>query len=228
MVKKSDDIASGQQFVRDALEIGALELVPEGRALKNGRISPYFFNSGLFNSGAYSPALGRAFASAIRSSGVRYSTLYGPPYKGFGIVIPAAEMLAKMKLPNTYVMSRKEAKDHGEGGVLIGAKDFKGQRVLILDDVITDGGTKREAVELITSLHGALAGLVVAFDRSEWREESTRRSAAEEFERDFNVPVIKVADVHDLIAVLEKGANENELWARAFPKILAYQKKYGV
>ena len=218
-------LTRAEVFVLYALEIGALELLPEGRKLKNGRISPYFFNSGLFNTGEAMNEIASAYAVAIEDGRIEsYSVLYGPPYKGT-ILAPAVAMVLNDTFGYgaiRFCSSRKEEKGHGEGGVLIGSPIKKGDHVVIIDDVITDGGTKREAVELIRYYKGEVAGLVVAFDRQE--RGSGDLSAVQEFIREFDVPVCSGATLADLISVLEKAGDKPEMLS----KILKYQAEYGV
>jgi orotate phosphoribosyltransferase len=219
-------LTRAEVFVLYALEIGALELLPEGRKLKNGRISPYFFNSGLFNTGEAMNEIASAYAVAIEDGRIEsYSVLYGPPYKGT-ILAPAVAMVLNDTFGYgaiRFCSSRKEEKGHGEGGVLIGSPIKKGDHVVIIDDVITDGGTKREAVELIRYYKGEVAGLVVAFDRQE--RGSGNLSAIQEFRREFDIPVYAVATLADLISVIKKtGCADDELLV----KILDYQAEFGV
>jgi orotate phosphoribosyltransferase len=194
--------------------------------LKNGRISPYFFNSGLFNTGEAMNEIASAYAVAIEDGRIEsYSVLYGPPYKGT-ILAPAVAMVLNDTFGYgaiRFCSSRKEEKGHGEGGVLIGSPIKKGDHVVIIDDVITDGGTKREAVELIRYYKGEVAGLVVAFDRQE--RGSGNLSAIQEFRREFDIPVYAVATLADLISVIKKtGCADDELLV----KILDYQAEFGV
>lgn len=220
-----------EEFVEYALKIGALELVPEGRKLKSGRISPYFFNSGLFNTGeaidmiadAYSYVITKGFAD-LDGEPV-FDVLYGPPYKGTILVPAIASIQLTYGLGNTrFCTSRKEAKDHGEGGTLIGSPIMQGDRVLIADDVISDGATKREAVEFIKHFGGVPVGLAIAFDRQE--RAFGNLSAIQEFERDFQIPAYAVAKLADLISVLEKSEKASD--AVALGTILKYRDEYGV
>ena len=228
-------LTSAEQFVLYAIEIGALELVPEGRALKSGRISPYFFNSGLFNDGESLGVLANAYASTIFERFTddvmepTFNILYGPPYKGT-ILAPAISLCLSMfeTFDTSFCTSRKEAKEHGEKGTLIGAPILAGSRVLLIDDVITDGGTKREAVEFIRGYGGELGGLVIAFDRQE-RSGDGKFSAAQEFEFEYGVPVCAVATFTDLISVLQKMPSASgDPDGVMFDKIKAYCSQYGV
>ncbi len=219
-----------EQFIRYALSIGAIELIPEGRALKSGRISPYFFNAGKFDSAHAMLRLASAYTVPL-GSGLGFNTLYGPPYKGT-ILVPAVAMYLGLSSARNYDIrfctSRKEVKDHGEGGSLIGAPIRPDDRVVIVDDVITDGGTKKEAVEFIRHSGGIPAGIVIAFDRQE--RGSGELSAVQEFEREYGIPVLPVATHADLISVLRQIPAESgdDEMGEILEKILAYQKLYGI
>lgn len=218
-------LTRAEVFVSYALETGALELVPEGRKLKNGRVSPYFFNSGRFNTGEAMGEIASAYAVAIKEGDINpFTVLYGHPYKGTTLA-PAVAMVLNDSFGRNvkFCSSRKEAKIHGEGGIFIGSPIQKGDYVVIIDDVITDGGTKREAVELIRHYKGEVAGLVVAFDRKE--RGASNLSAVQEFERDFEIPVCAVATLTDLISVIKKtGIVSDEMLV----KILDYQAEFGI
>lgn len=189
--------------------------------LKSGRISPYFFNAGLFNSGAVLAQLGRFYAAAIQASGVEYDLMLGPAYKGIPLVTSTAVALANdYQLDVPYVFNRKEAKDHGEGGQLVGAP-MQG-RVLIIDDVITAGTAIREVMSLIKE-HGAQpAAVVIALNRQE--KGRGELSAIQEVERDFAVPVISIINLSDLVVYLEDRAEDPKL----LQKLQAYRARYGV
>ncbi|MHB8860344.1 MAG: orotate phosphoribosyltransferase [Minisyncoccota bacterium] len=219
-----------EQFVRYALKIGAIELIPGGRPLKSGRLSPYFFNSGKFDSAEAMLKLGSAYVVPL-SNNMTFDSLYGPPYKGT-ILAPAVAMYLGLSSSRNYGVrfctSRKEVKDHGEGGSLIGAPINPGDRVVIIDDVITDGATKHEALEFIRARGGVPVGLVIALDRQE--RGLGELSAVQEFERDYGVPVRSVATLADLISVLrqipaESGDDET---GEMLEQILAYQQQYGI
>lgn len=224
---------AAREFVRYALSIGALTLYPdEGRKLKSGRLSPYFFNSGLFSTAVSIDRLAAAYVSVIEE---HYdeddlpAVVFGPAYKGIQI----ATMVAYQLSLGQYVydpgiaFNRKETKDHGEGGVLVGSS-LAGKRVLIVDDVITDGASKREAVELICAEGGTPIGCVIAFDRQERGiKEGDTCSAAQRFQGDFGLPVYAAATLDDLILLLEEDADFPGA-SEALPKILAYKDQYGV
>ncbi|MGE8226844.1 MAG: orotate phosphoribosyltransferase, partial [Stenotrophomonas sp.] len=176
----------------DALRFGQF-------TLKSGRVSPYFFNAGRFDTGLALAELGNCYADAIDAAGIAYDQLFGPAYKG----IPLATAIAcefshrGRNLPLTF--NRKEAKDHGEGGTLIGA-DMAGKRILIVDDVITAGTAIREALAIIREAKGIPAGIVVALDRQEIASEEDRRSAAQAVSAETGIPAIAVANLADLLA----------------------------
>ncbi|TAM60260.1 MAG: orotate phosphoribosyltransferase [Rhodanobacter sp.] len=189
--------------------------------LKSGRQSPYFFNLGRIDSGAALARLGRAYASALMDSGLAFDMLFGPAYKGIALAAATAIALAEQHqrdLPWAY--NRKEAKDHGEGGVLVGAP-LKG-RVLIVDDVMTAGTAVRESLALI-SAHGAQpAGVLIALDRQE--RGHGERSAAQEVAAEHGIPVIAITCLDDLLAY----AGERPQLASEHARLLAYREHYGV
>jgi len=206
-----------QEFVefavaRDVLRFGEF-------VTKSGRTTPYFFNAGLFNDGESLRRLGQYFAKAYLASKVRCDQLYGPAYKGIPLAAVAAVALAENGHNLPYSFNRKEVKDHGEGGSIIGAP-LKG-KVLIIDDVVTDGGAKREAIELIRSHGAAPAGVLIAFDRME--RGRAERSAVQELQQEFGVPVIAIATLDDLLAYLAGKAELGERQAA----VAAYRERYG-
>jgi len=188
--------------------------------LKSGRVSPYFFNAGLIDSGAALEALGRAYALAAVESGVAFDMLFGPAYKGIALATATAVALAREHARDVPVaFNRKEAKDHGEGGVLIGAP-LKG-RVLIVDDVISAGTAIRESLALIRG-HGATpAGVLIALDRQERGQGAM--SAAQEIAAEFATPVIAIARLEELFAL----AGEREELASLRARLAAYRAAYG-
>ena len=217
-----------EQFIEHALKIGVIEL--KEQKLKSGRISPYFFNSGKFDSGRSLNKLTAAYARVIcehfqKDRNFTFDVLYGPPYKGTMIVPALAGKLETVHDPIRYCSSRKEVKQHGEEGLLLAAPIRPGDRVLIVDDVITDGWTKKEAVKFIKEQGGEPVGLIIAFDRRE-RGEDSDFSAAQEFERGCHIPVVAVATLNDLIKVLERQRDEEK--KEVLEKIRAYQRMYGV
>ncbi|HEX5865828.1 MAG TPA: orotate phosphoribosyltransferase, partial [Casimicrobiaceae bacterium] len=209
------------QFRQDFLAFAlAREVLRFGQFVtKAGRKTPYFFNAGLFNDGDSLRRLGRFYAEAYLASGIACDQLFGPAYKGITLAASTAIALAEKGHNLPYSFNRKEAKDHGEGGVIVGAP-LRG-RVLIVDDVITDGGAKREAIELIRA-HGAKpAAVLIAFDRME--RGRGERSAVQELTHDFALPVIAIATLEDLLAFL---AGRPELEAQA-AEVHAYREQYG-
>ena len=187
---------------------------------KAGRNSPYFFNAGLFDDGASFRELCGHYARAIRASGIGCDMLFGPAYKGIPLVAGTAIRLAEEGIDLPFAFNRKEAKDHGEGGTLIGAP--LAGRVLILDDVISAGTSVRESVELIRGAGATPAGVVIALDRME-RGKGTL-SAVQEVQDSFGIPVIAVATLDDLIDYL---ADSPELAAN-LDAVQAYRKTYGI
>jgi len=199
-------------LARDVLRFGQF-------VTKAGRKTPYFFNVGVFNDGDSLRRLGRYYAEAYLASGIACDHLFGPAYKGITLAAATAMALAEKGHNLRYSFNRKEAKDHGEGGVIVGAP-LQG-RVLIVDDVITDGGAKREAIELIRANGANPAGVLIAFDRME--RGRGERSAVQELTREFGLPVIAIATLEDLLAFL---AGRPELEAQA-AEVNAYREQYG-
>jgi len=188
--------------------------------LKSGRVSPYFFNAGRFDSGAALATLGECYAAALAQSGVQFDMLFGPAYKGIPLATAVATALAARGREVPLAYNRKEAKDHGEGGLLVGAP--LAGRVLIVDDVITAGAAIREALELIRGAGATPAAVVIALDRQE-RGQEGERSAAQEVEAEFGLPVIAVAGLEQL---LQLAGDRPELAAHK-PALLAYRARYG-
>ncbi|MFZ5582413.1 MAG: orotate phosphoribosyltransferase [Pseudomonadota bacterium] len=187
---------------------------------KAGRLSPYFFNSGLFNDGDSLLRLSQFYAKAIAASGLEFDLLFGPAYKGIPLVSAVAVALAGQGRNLPYSFNRKEAKDHGEGGTIVGAP-LQG-RVLIVDDVISAGTSVRESVELIRAAGATPAGVVIALDRME--RGTGELSAVQEVERDYGIPVVAVATLEDLMTFL---ASHGELAAHQ-AAVAAYRSQYGV
>jgi orotate phosphoribosyltransferase len=205
-------------FLEFALSTGVLRF-GEFR-LKSGRVSPYFFNAGLFNTGASLGRLGRYYAAAIVASGIQLDMLYGPAYKGIPLAAAAGIALANdhdRDLP--FAFNRKEVKDHGEGGQIVGSP--LAGRVLILDDVITAGTSVGESVTIINA-HGAKpAGVVIALDR---RERGTvERCAVDEVRARFGIPVISIVTIDDLIAYLAEGPTPDP----HLEVVSTYRARYG-
>ena len=188
-------------------------------ALKSGRTSPYFFNAGLFDSGAALAVLGECYADALDASGVGYDMLFGPAYKGIPLATTLAVALAARGRDVPVAFNRKEAKAHGEGGTLIGAP-VRG-RVLIVDDVITAGTAIRESIGTIRAAGATPCGVLIALDRQE-RGQTGTRSAAQEVAAEFGLPVVAVAGLNDLLA----QADRPEIAAHR-GALEAYRARYG-
>jgi len=187
---------------------------------KAGRRSPYFFNAGLFDDGESLRRLGQFYADALLASGIAFDQLFGPAYKGITLAAATAIALAEKGHNVPFCFNRKEAKDHGEGGQIVGAP--LAGRVVIVDDVITDGAAKREAIELIRA-HGAEpVAVLIALDRMERGQGEA--SAVQELQARFGVPVVAIATLEDLMKFI--GGRE-ELKAHA-PRVAAYRAQYGV
>jgi len=211
-------------FIELALARGALAF---GRfTLKSGRESPYFFNAGIFSDGAAASMLGRCYADALIRSGLSFDMLFGPAYKGIPLVTAAAIALAERHGRSVpYAYNRKEAKGHGEGGLIVG-KPLAG-RVIIVDDVISEGTAKREAIELIRAAGAEPAGILLALDRQERGE--GERSAIEEVELRFGVPCVSIVTLDELIAALSREADAAvHISAEQLTSLKAYRDRYGV
>jgi orotate phosphoribosyltransferase len=208
-----------REFIEFALERDVLKFGEF--TLKSGRKSPYFFNAGLFNTGRDLARLGRFYASALVDAGIEYDVLFGPAYKGIPIATTTAVALADHHDVDTpYCFNRKEAKDHGEGGNLVGSA-LEG-RIMLVDDVITAGTAIRESMEIIQTNGAQLAGVLVAIDRQE--KGKGELSAIQEVERDFGCSVISIVSLSDLITYLEeKGDSQDNLAA-----VKAYREQHGI
>lgn len=199
-------------LARDVLKFGNF-------VTKAGRNSPYFFNAGLFDDGESLRRLGGFYADALLASGIVFDQLFGPAYKGITLAAATAIALAEKghNLPFSY--NRKEAKDHGEGGVIVGAP-LRG-RIVIVDDVITDGAAKRESIETIAREGGQAVAVLIALDRKERGQGGT--SAVQELQAQFGVPVVSIATLDDVLAFV---AGRPELQPHA-ARIEAYRAEYG-
>lgn len=187
---------------------------------KAGRLSPYFFNAGLFNDGEALRKLGQFYAKAIVAADTSFDMLFGPAYKGIPLVSAAAVALAENGRNVPFCFNRKEAKDHGEGGMTVGAP--LAGRVLIVDDVISAGTSVRESVQVIRAAGASPCGVVISLDRME--RGTGMRSAAQEVRSQFGIPVISIATLEDLIAFLGARAD----MARQLQAVERYRKEYGV
>ena len=213
--------AHQRDFLELAVRHGVLRF---GRfTLKSGRESPYFFNAGLFDTGAALGGLGQAFAAAITAAGVGFDMLFGPAYKGIPLVAVTAAALAERHGRDApYAFNRKEAKEHGEGGRVVG-RALSG-RVLIVDDVITAGTAIRESIDIIRGAGAVPAGVLLALDREERGRESAL-SAVEEVREQFGLQVISILTLTDLIGALEDGIGA--VPASALEDLRAYRARYG-
>jgi orotate phosphoribosyltransferase len=186
-----------KEFIEFALEAQVLRFGEF--TLKSGRTSPYFFNAGLFNTGEHLAKLGEFYAKAICESGIGFDVLFGPAYKGIPLATTTAVALYEDYQRNVpYCFNRKEAKDHGEGGNIVGAQLL--DRVLIIDDVITAGTAIRESMDIIAANPANPAGVVIALDRQE--KGQGELSAIQEVERDYNIPVISIIKMEHLLDYL--------------------------
>ena len=221
MTQVSQNLVSqnlSQQFIAFAVEKQVLKF-GEFKT-KAGRLSPYFFNAGLFNDGDSLLKLGAFYAESIKKSGIEFDMLFGPAYKGITLAASIAIALAKNGHNVPYAYNRKEAKDHGEGGVIVGAP-LQG-RVLIIDDVISAGTSVRESIDLITQ-HGATpCGVAIALDRQE--KGLGELSAVQEVETSHHLPVCAIANLSDLLEYVE---NQQDM-AQHLLKIQLYRQAYGV
>jgi orotate phosphoribosyltransferase len=186
---------------------------------KAGRMSPYFFNAGLFNDGAALGELGRFYAQAILASDIGFDMLFGPAYKGIPLVAAVSIALAGMGRNVPFAYNRKEVKDHGEGGAVVGAT-LKG-RVLMVDDVISAGTSVRESVRLIRAEGATPAGVMVALDRMERGQETL--SAVQEVSREFGLPVATIATLDDVVGYLEQDPAR----APQLEAVRRYREQYG-
>ena len=208
-----------REFIRFAIERGVLRFGEF--TLKSGRTSPYFFNAGLFDSGLALARLGRFYAAAVVNSGLSFDVLFGPAYKGIPLAATTAVALAEhhqRDLP--WCFNRKEPKDHGEGGTLVGAP-LSG-RVLIVDDVITAGTAIREVMQIIRAQGAQAAGVLIALNRQERGQ--GQLSAIQEVEQDFGMPVVSIVSLEQ---VLEYLADDAEL-KQYLPAVQAYRAEYGI
>jgi orotate phosphoribosyltransferase len=208
-----------KEFIAFAIEKQVLKF---GQfTLKSGRISPYFFNAGLFNTGRDLARLGRFYAAALQDSGIAYDLLFGPAYKGIPIATTTAVALSNdydLDLP--YCFNRKEAKTHGEGGSLVGS-ELTG-KVMLVDDVITAGTAIRESMDIINAHNAELAGVLIALDRQE--KGKAELSAIQEVERDYDAKVISIVQLSDVVSYLQTLPEMQQHLA----SVEAYRVQYGI
>ncbi len=219
------DPTLAQEFVRFAMDAGVLRF-GEFKT-KAGRLSPYFFNAGLFDDGAKLGRLAEFYARRLIADGLPFEMLFGPAYKGIPLAAALAVELARRGHNRPYAYNRKEAKDHGEGGTLVGAK-VQG-RVLIVDDVISAGTSVRESIEMIGAAGGTPCGVAIALDRQERATEGGQDapfSAVQQVTQQYRLPVVAIATLADLLQVLRE-ADEPALRAHA-GAVTAYRERYGV
>ncbi|RUO39419.1 orotate phosphoribosyltransferase [Pseudidiomarina aestuarii] len=208
-----------KEFIQFALGRGVLKFGEF--TLKSGRVSPYFFNAGLFNQGSDLARLGRFYAAALQDSGVEYDLLFGPAYKGIPIATAAAIALFDTYQKDVpYCFNRKEKKDHGEGGNLVGSP-LQG-RVMLVDDVITAGTAIRESMEIVQANNAQLAGVLIALDRQE--KGKGELSAIQEVERDYGATVISIVSLNDVIEFVRQEPE----FEQYLPAVEAYRAKYGI
>ncbi|MDO8369505.1 MAG: orotate phosphoribosyltransferase [Candidatus Nitrotoga sp.] len=213
-----------QDFIRFAIK---QEVLCFGEfKTKAGRLSPYFFNAGLFNDGESLKQLTQFYAQAILFSKIPFDILYGPAYKGIPLAAGTAIALAEKGHNVPYCFNRKEAKDHGEGGSTVGAK-LQG-RVLIIDDVISAGTSVRESIALICAAGATPCGVVIALDRMELGQQTERNenefSAAQEVERNYGIPVMAIATLNDLLGYLQ----DNPAMVQNLQAVQSYRDRYGI
>ncbi|WP_040260319.1 MULTISPECIES: orotate phosphoribosyltransferase [Pseudomonas] len=208
-----------RDFIRFAIERGVLRFGEF--TLKSGRASPYFFNAGLFNTGSALARLGQCYASAIVDSGLSFDVLFGPAYKGIPLASATAVALAdKHGRDVPWCFNRKEAKDHGEGGSLVGAP-LRGD-VLIIDDVITAGTAIREVMTIIQAEQARAAAVLIALNRQE--RGKGELSAIQEVERDYGIPVVSIVSLDQVLEYLAEDAQLKQ----HLPAVQAYRAEYGI
>jgi len=207
-----------REFLDFALDVGVLRFGEF--TLKSGRVSPYFFNAGLFNSGSALARLGKFYAQTIIDSDIDFDVLYGPAYKGIPLAaVTAAALYDQHQIDVPYAFNRKEAKAHGEGGNIVGHA-LEG-RILIIDDVITAGTAIRESMDIIEGAGAQPAGVVIALDRQERGKGD--KSAIQEVEQDYRIPVAAIARLENLVSYLAQRSDTEHL-----ENIRAYRDRYGV
>jgi len=212
------------EFIRLALARNALRF--GDFKLKSGRVSPYFFNAGLFSDGEAAAMLGRCYAAALVHSGIGFDVLFGPAYKGIPLVTATAVALAEHHRRSVpYAFNRKEAKDHGEGGALVGSP-LQG-RVVIIDDVITAGTAVRESIDLIRTAGAQPVAVALALDRQEWGQ--SHLSAVQEVESEYGLKTVSIVTLAVLIQALSATAEgSRNISAQQLAALRAYQERFGV
>jgi orotate phosphoribosyltransferase len=214
--------ALAQDFVAFAVDAGVLRFGEF--TTRAGRASPYFFNAGLFDDGAKLGRLAEFYARRLIASELDFDMIFGPAYKGITLAAAVAVELARRGRNLPYAYNRKEAKAHGEGGTLVGAP-LRG-RVLVIDDVITDGASKREAAELIRATGAEPCGIAIALDRQERANDAVSVSGVQHVERELGLRVVTIATLADLLKYLAAQADTD--LARHLPRVEAYRARYGV
>lgn len=214
-----------QAYKKDFLDLATkYEALKFGSfTLKSGRTSPYFFNLGLFNTGVALSTVGASFAQVIINSGVEFDVIFGPAYKGIPLAAVTSAKIAELGgekyATKEYAFNRKEAKDHGEGGNIVGAS-LKGKKVLIIDDVITAGTAIKEAFSIIAANGGEVSAVVIALDRQETTVDSDK-SAVQVVSQSYNVPVLNIFNLNDVIQYTDGLLTEDEK-----NKIKEYRDQY--
>ena len=214
-----------REFIRFAIERGVLRFGEF--TLKSGRTSPYFFNAGLFDDGAKLARLAEFYARRLLASGIEFDMIFGPAYKGITLAAAVAVELARQGRNVPYAYNRKEAKDHGEGGTLVGAPVTG--RVLIIDDVISAGTSVRESIAMIRAAGATPCAVAIALDRQEKASEDgvdAEWSAVQFVERQLKLPVCAVATLNDLLQYLK--TNQDPALGEHFARVAAYRERYGV
>jgi orotate phosphoribosyltransferase len=211
-------LAYQSEFIDLCVRLGVLKF--GSFTLKSGRESPYFFNAGLFNTGAAIGAVGRAYAAAVAASGLEFDMMFGPAYKGIPLVTITAAALAERGRNVPFAFNRKEAKDHGEGGSIVGSA-LRG-RVLIVDDVITAGTAIRESIDIIRGAGAIPAGVLLALDRQE-RAADSGSSAVQEVKSQYSIPVISVVNLADLMDHVSRSGGAGDL-----ESMRRYRDRYGL
>ncbi|WP_159911481.1 orotate phosphoribosyltransferase [Pantoea sp. 18069] len=226
--RQDDKNLLAQEFVRFAVDAGVLRF-GEFKT-KAGRMSPYFFNAGLFDDGAKMGRLAEFYAKAILASGVEFDMVFGPAYKGIPLAATVAVELARQGRNVPFAYNRKEAKDHGEGGSLVGAP-LKG-RVLIIDDVMSAGTAARESIALIQAAGAIPHGVAIALDRQEMATENGRdvaHSAVQYVRHQLGMQVCTIANLADLLLYLDHGSGDaGQSMQEHHARVLAYRQRYGV